>query len=220
MIRIITKAIFCEVEIIISGEKLALAGRQCNLLPVLLPEREREREGERERERGGEEGERLLLVRLLIARYVALLSPSGAFSLDSRALSCSLLSLSRSLSRSLILALALLSRSPPLALLFSIASLSLPFVSSLGLPMRGERERERERLREREEREGEREAARPFFPVVSWGIWWQLAQRGLSFVIEKISDYRETKPKRQLSDSSVDTLEIVLIKNQPMLYIR
>lgn len=106
--RIITKAIFCEVEIIISGEKLALAGRQCNLL-------------------------------------------------------------SNTAER---------------------------------------------------EREGEREAVRPFFPVVSWGIWWQLAQRGLSFVIEKISDYRETKPMRQLSDSSTDTHEIVLIKNQPTLYIR
>lgn len=46
MIRIITKAIFCEVEIIISGEKLALAGRQCNLLPNTA-ERERARENER-----------------------------------------------------------------------------------------------------------------------------------------------------------------------------
>lgn len=43
MIRIITKAIFCEVEIIILGEKLALAGRQCNLLPNTA-EREREKE--------------------------------------------------------------------------------------------------------------------------------------------------------------------------------
>lgn len=109
MIRIITKAIFCEVEIIISGEKLALAGRQCNLLPNTA-------ERERERKRG----------------------------------------------RSAIF----------------------------------------------------------FFTVVSWGIWWQLAQRGLSFVIEKISDYRETKPTRQLSDSGADTHEIVLIKNQLALYIR
>lgn len=43
MIRIITKAIFCEVEIIILGEKLALAGRQCNFLPYTA-EREREKE--------------------------------------------------------------------------------------------------------------------------------------------------------------------------------
>lgn len=42
MIHIITKAIFCEVEIIISGEKLALAGRQCNLLQNTA-ERDRER---------------------------------------------------------------------------------------------------------------------------------------------------------------------------------
>lgn len=74
--------------------------------------------------------------------------------------------------------------------------------------------------RERERKRGRSAIIFFFFTVVSWGIWWQLAQRGLSFVIEKISDYRETKPTRQLSDSGADTHEIVLIKNQLALYIR